>query len=162
MPYFKKYDPRIKVVISTGESVPFEAVTWEIGVYPPAGKGISEWLAGELRRCIANGVGGMEEITAQEYDDLIKKKQTDPDGLARPSREELQAGFKVVKRQLPPGTVLPPGAAPRVGVDMHNGVATIEVPTASPAAPVAPPAPGTPVVPDIPRPTASKPVKAKK
>lgn len=150
MAYFRNHDPRVKVFISTGEWVQFEAATWDIGIYPPEGKGISEWLAGELRQCIARGVGGVTEITVQEYEELIKKKQTDPDGLVRPSREELEANFKLNKRVLP--SIGPRDAVPRVAVDMHNGAVVVEVPVAAPPG-TAP----TPVAPQIPRPTASKP-----
>lgn len=145
MAYFKKLDARVRVQISTGDSVQFEAVSWNLAVYPHEGRGISDFLANELRICIARGVGGMTEISLEEYNSLQEKKKTDPDGMQRPWREE----FKVKSpSQSSPTTSVQDRVAAHVEVNMAGIHRTTEAPA---------PAPGAiPQVPSIPRPTASK------
>lgn len=155
--YFAKVDPRVPVYISTGEQVKFEAVSWDEGVYPPAeDRGISERLINELRMCMARGVGGLREITRDEFLALLKKKEVDPDGLERPSREEWNPRFKINKS---PSPGQPAGAA-RVAVDMHSGA--VEVTAPSVTAPGSVPVPSAATPPAIPRPVASKPKAAQK
>lgn len=144
--WFKKIDARIKVQISTGDAVQFEAVSWDIGVYPPEGKGISEWLANELRICIARGVGGITEISREEYLALQEKKKTDPDGLQRPWREEFK--IKSQPSQSSPTASTQERVAAHVEVNM-SGLKRVEQAPAAVAGDV-------PQVPSIPRPTASK------
>lgn len=166
MKYFRKVDPRIKVVISTGEGVKFEAVSWDVGVYPPEGIGISEFLKNELLTAMAQGRGGMTEITFEEYTALLDKKKTEPDGLLRPSREEFKLNLSLEKmaeaartaeaaRSQSTPTIAPPVQA-AAEVNMHDQARM-------PSAP-GPLVPGTavqPAAPALARPVASKGKKPK-
>lgn len=165
--YFKKSAPAVKVILSTGESLQFEAVSYEEGVYPRAeDQGISERLINELRNCIARGVGGITEISRDEFLELLKKKQTDPDGLQRPWREEFKPRLSLEQRtqSVSTPTTAPQGPVVRVGTDMHGGVSV--APDKIERAPTVPqpdsvPTPNVPGVPSLPKPTASKPKKAR-
>lgn len=170
MKYYRKVDPNIRVVISTGESVKFEAVSWDTGVYPHEGKGISDWLINELQTAIAQGRGGMTEITFEEYSALLAKKKAEPDGLSRPWREEFKMDLSLEKhlaqqaeqkRQSTPAIVppVPPVAAAGAEINME-GQARKAVPPAPPVVQGAggPATGATPTnAPALPRPTASKP-----
>lgn len=159
MKYFKKANPDQKVFVSTGEWVKFEPVSHDLGVYPPEGKGISEWLIGELRACIARSVGGMTEITLEEYNDLLAKKKAEPDGLLPPWREEFKLNLSLEKhqeaqraaalaKQQSTQPIAPP--APVAEVNMENQARLPDQ--------TVPAVPGQPaVVAPLPRPTASKP-----
>jgi len=74
--FFKKSSPKTKVLLSNGAWLEFENVDHEWGIYPPEGKGISEWMATELRSCISAGRGGLVEIGQAEYLSLIQKKKS--------------------------------------------------------------------------------------
>src|SRR4026208_635381 len=90
MPFFKKADPKVKVIISNGTPIQFEAISNQVGIYPPEGKGMSETLANEFRLCIKGERGGIEEITQQEHANLIElKKKSGP--LKPLWREELSS-----------------------------------------------------------------------
>lgn len=130
MPFFKKVDPKQKVLISTGQYVQFEAVEHRLGIYPPEGKGMSEALANEFRLCIRQERGGITEITQQEYSSLLEQKKKN--GPLRPLwREELSsqtfpklAAVPSQKRSSPPVAGVKP-APPPVGIESS------ERPTAS-------------------------------
>lgn len=90
MHYFKKIAPKTKVLLSTGHWLAFENVDNEWGIYPPAGQGISDGLAGEIRGCIQAGRGGITEISQTEYAALVQKKNSGP--LPKRWREEIAKG----------------------------------------------------------------------
>lgn len=142
MRYFKKMDPRVKVMLSTGDQVQFEAVTWDTGVYPHEGKGISDWMGNELATAIAQGRGGMEEINRDEYVELLEKKKTNPSGLERPQREEWKMPHRIegaITTSAVRTQTDPPNTPPPVAVVVNS----------PPGAPVPPPPVAT-------RPTATK------
>lgn len=143
MRYFKKLDPRVKVMLSTGDQVQFEAVTWDVGVYPPEGRGISDWMGNELGTAIVQGRGGMEEITRDEYVALLDKKKTNPSGLDRPQREEWKMQHRIE------GAITT--SVVRTPTDQPSTPPPVAVVASNPGAPVAPAATA--------RPTASKGVK---
>lgn len=162
--YFRKVSPQIKVMISTGEQVQFEAVSHEEGVYPRGeDKGISEFLINELRTCIARGVGGITEIGRDEFLELLKKKQTDPDGMQAPWREEFKPKLSLEQRTQSVSTpsTVPQGPAVLVEVSMHDQASIVPDKVApAPLAPNTVPE-ATPATPALPKPTASKPKRAK-
>lgn len=149
MRYFKKVDPRIKVGLENGAYVQFEAVTWETGVYPPEGKGISEWLGDQLAQCIDRGVGGITEIQQAEYLQLLELKKN-PSLQSRPTREVWEMPHRIegdtLRPAVPDQTSQP--STPKasvVGANGHSQPLPGNIPFEPPPVPDAPP-----------RPTASK------
>lgn len=88
--YFKKEQPKQSVYLSNGAPLKFEPIDQVWGIYPPEGKGISEWMRDELRAAIARRVGAITEISAKEYTSLIDLKKKQPS--QKVWREEIGKG----------------------------------------------------------------------
>jgi hypothetical protein len=68
--YFRKLDPSTKVLMGDGTWLQFSKVDDDTGSLIV---GKPYWIA-QIRAVIASGKGGVEEITAEEYAELQKKK----------------------------------------------------------------------------------------
>lgn len=151
MAYFRKEDPRVSLVLMDGSPILFEAVSWDIGVYPPEGRGISENLANQIRLCIANQRGAITEISQQEYQGLIDAKKNSPERMKRPEREELK------KTHRPEGNIVQfnPHQTSPSNIPQNGVAAAPAVVKTAPVLATTPLSPGVPSAPtEIPRPTA--------
>lgn len=74
--YFKKYDTRVPVMTGQGFAIPFEAITDEKGQLFEYGVLATSdgYVIGELESFIRQQVGGVQEVSAQEFE-AIKKKE---------------------------------------------------------------------------------------
>ena len=150
MRYFKKIDPRIKVMLSGGHWCQFDDCGNNTGIHPREGQGYNEWTANELALCIQKQIGGITEITKEEYDALIEAKKKASSQPSPPRwREEFKMNLKVADfiNRKPKQEDLVMAVAPA-----GSG--------SEPAKPVAKSQVDGQVT-DVPRPTASKP-KSKK
>lgn len=92
MNYFRKYDPHIQISDGLGRKVPFQDLGNGWGVLVTQ----DSYLIGQLKRAIAEQRGGVEEMTADEHRDFLKKKTTPP--FSRVYRESL--GHQSLKRMI--------------------------------------------------------------
>lgn len=124
--YFKKFDPKIGVVLSDGSKVIFTAVTREVGIFATE----LDKLAGELDACIAKGRGSIERISHDQFKELLEKK-TPGDPLKKSWREEWSNSSHAFNQ---PGTIALPVAAVDPTTPVANEPAPIPVNTVRPTA----------------------------
>jgi hypothetical protein len=74
MPWFKKEMPETPLFLPVGKPIRFEAVDFDYG-YLQTEDG---YIVTELRKCVARKVGGVTEITQEEYEEFAEKKGQGP------------------------------------------------------------------------------------
>lgn len=85
MNLYKKAVPKVPLLLSNGISVRFENIDHEVGIFGTEDEG----LIREIEGCIARHTGGVEKITAEEYEALKTKKKI---ALKPRWREEFSPG----------------------------------------------------------------------
>lgn len=121
--YFRKDEPRVKLFLPQGSPLPFDFTDRHFG-YVATEHG---WLINELEQAMMRGVGGITELTEEEYTDAQKKRHLNSSPRERESvRPSSRAGRRGGRAPWDVGVVGRANTAPANSPGLDNAPAVAQ------------------------------------